>query len=196
MVHSRSKRKLMVGMHISTSRSFPSFAQPHYYSFVAVEVAASVVKHLLAVGTKLEHVITQLAQEVAEKHVAVKGELLVQPSDSSFWFKQHKAVLFLIHIILFQNSFELTFFFWIAVRFNKHFHKNMRCSLHAISGIDADMMLKCWCNIVSPPALWESRLFYPQTCYRGICSVCLQLQYLTSLSIGNTDGKFIPKGNI
>nr|KJB44399.1 hypothetical protein B456_007G250700 [Gossypium raimondii] len=33
---------------------------------------------LLAVGTKLEHVITKLAHEVAEKHVAVEGELVVQ----------------------------------------------------------------------------------------------------------------------
>ncbi|KAE8679013.1 MLO-like protein 1 [Hibiscus syriacus] len=41
---------------------------------------------LLAVGTKLEHVITQLAQEVVERHVAIEGELVVQPSDDHFWF--------------------------------------------------------------------------------------------------------------
>ncbi|KAH9771076.1 MLO-like protein 1 [Citrus sinensis] len=40
---------------------------------------------LLAVGAKLEHVISQLAHEVAEKHIAIEGELVVQPSDQHFW---------------------------------------------------------------------------------------------------------------
>jgi mlo protein len=71
---------------------------------------------LLAVGTKLEHVISQLAHEVAEKHVAVQGDLVVHPSDDHFWFNKPKIVLILIHIILFQNSFELAFFFWIWVK--------------------------------------------------------------------------------
>ncbi|XP_043706194.1 MLO-like protein 1 isoform X2 [Telopea speciosissima] len=72
---------------------------------------------LLAVGAKLEHVITQLAHEVAEKHAAIEGDLVVQPKDSHFWFSRPRIVLFLIHIILFQNSFELAFFFWIWVQY-------------------------------------------------------------------------------
>ncbi|XP_027904814.1 MLO-like protein 1 [Vigna unguiculata] len=68
---------------------------------------------LLAVGTKLEHVITQLAHEVAEKHAAIEGDLVVQPSDEHFWFHRPRVVLFLIHFILFQNAFEIAFFFWI-----------------------------------------------------------------------------------
>ncbi|GAB4841562.1 MLO-like protein 1 [Ancistrocladus abbreviatus] len=70
---------------------------------------------LLAVGTKLEHVIVQLAHEVAEKHVAIEGELIVQPSDDHFWFNRPQIVLFLIHLILFQNAFEIAYFFWIWV---------------------------------------------------------------------------------
>ncbi|KAJ1380350.1 Mlo-related protein, partial [Sesbania bispinosa] len=70
---------------------------------------------LLAVGTKLEHVIIQLAHEVDEKHSAIEGELVVQPSDDHFWFHRPHIVLFLIHFILFQNSFEITFFFRIWV---------------------------------------------------------------------------------
>ncbi|XVF06730.1 hypothetical protein REPUB_Repub06bG0075800 [Reevesia pubescens] len=72
---------------------------------------------LLAVGTKLEHVITQLAHEVAEKHIAIEGELVVQPSDEHFWFNKPRIVLFLIHFILFQNAFEIAFFFWIWVQY-------------------------------------------------------------------------------
>jgi len=67
------------------------------------------------VGTKLEHVITQLAHEVAEKHAAIEGDLVVQPSDNHFWFHRPHIVLFLIHFILFQNAFEIAFFFWIWV---------------------------------------------------------------------------------
>ncbi|XP_061372412.1 MLO-like protein 1 [Gastrolobium bilobum] len=72
---------------------------------------------LLAVGTKLEHVITQLAHEVAEKHAAIEGDLVVQPSDNHFWFHRPHVVLFLIHFILFQNAFEIAFFFWIWVQY-------------------------------------------------------------------------------
>ncbi|XP_039158814.1 MLO-like protein 1 [Eucalyptus grandis] len=73
---------------------------------------------LLAVGTKLEHVITQLAQEVAQRHVAIAGDLVVQPSDDHFWFHRPRLVLVLIHIIQFQNSFELAFFFFIWIQYN------------------------------------------------------------------------------
>ncbi|XP_065853790.1 MLO-like protein 1 isoform X1 [Euphorbia lathyris] len=72
---------------------------------------------LLAVGTKLEHVINQLAHDVAEKHVAIEGDLVVKPSDEHFWFNRPGIVLFLIHFILFQNAFEIAFFFWIWVQY-------------------------------------------------------------------------------
>ena len=72
---------------------------------------------LIAVGTKLEHVITQLAHEVAEKHIAIEGDLVVTPSDDHFWFHRPRIVLFLIHFILFQNSFEIAFFFWIWLQY-------------------------------------------------------------------------------
>lgn len=72
---------------------------------------------LLAVGTKLEHIISQLAHEVAEKHIAIEGELVVHPSDDHFWFHRPRIVLFLIHFILFQNAFEIAFFFWIWVQY-------------------------------------------------------------------------------
>ncbi|CAI0433314.1 unnamed protein product [Linum tenue] len=72
---------------------------------------------LLALGTKLEHVISQLAHEVAEKHIAIEGALVVQPSDHHFWFNKPDIVLYLIHFILFQNSFEIAFFFWIWIQY-------------------------------------------------------------------------------
>uniref|UniRef100_A0A161WZ08 Ionotropic glutamate receptor C-terminal domain-containing protein n=1 Tax=Daucus carota subsp. sativus TaxID=79200 RepID=A0A161WZ08_DAUCS len=73
---------------------------------------------LLALGTKLEHIISELAHEVAEKHIAIEGELAVHPSDDHFWFHRPKIVLFLIHVILFQNAFEIAFIFWIWVQYD------------------------------------------------------------------------------
>ncbi|KAG6384412.1 hypothetical protein SASPL_155775 [Salvia splendens] len=68
---------------------------------------------LLTLGTKLEHIIIQLAREVAQKHIAVEGDLVVSPSDDHFWFHRPRLVLILIHIILFQNAFEIAVFFWM-----------------------------------------------------------------------------------
>uniref|UniRef100_A0A0E0H1D2 MLO-like protein n=1 Tax=Oryza nivara TaxID=4536 RepID=A0A0E0H1D2_ORYNI len=61
---------------------------------------------LLLIGTKLEHIITQLAYEVATKHTAVEGDIAVSPSDNLFWFHSPRLVLALLHFILFQNAFE------------------------------------------------------------------------------------------
>nr|GMD69176.1 MLO-like protein 1 [Ipomoea batatas] len=75
---------------------------------------------VLAVGTKLQHVIIQLAHEVAEKHAAIEGELVVQPSDDHFWFHRPRIILYFLHFILFQNAFEIAFFFLIWMEYGIH----------------------------------------------------------------------------
>ncbi|KAF8719735.1 hypothetical protein HU200_024488 [Digitaria exilis] len=76
---------------------------------------------LLAIGAKLEHVIAQLAYDVAERHTSFEGDLVVvTPSDEHFWFGRPRIVLHLIHFILFQNAFELSFFFWILMTYGLH----------------------------------------------------------------------------
>ncbi|CAL4893622.1 unnamed protein product [Urochloa decumbens] len=72
---------------------------------------------LLAIGTKLEHVIAQLAHDVAEKCTAIEGDVVVKPSDDHFWFSKPRIVLYLIHFILLQNAFEIAFFFWILTTY-------------------------------------------------------------------------------
>uniref|UniRef100_A0ACD5WIL3 Uncharacterized protein n=1 Tax=Avena sativa TaxID=4498 RepID=A0ACD5WIL3_AVESA len=72
---------------------------------------------LLAVGTKLEHIIAQMAQEVAEKHSAIEGDLVVNPSDEHFWCARPRVILYLIHFILFQNAFEIALFFWMLTTY-------------------------------------------------------------------------------
>ncbi|XP_044488326.1 MLO-like protein 13 [Mangifera indica] len=73
---------------------------------------------LLLVGAKLEHIITRLAQEAKEKRD--DPELPVNPSDDHFWFGRPGIVLDLIHFILFQNSFEIAFFFSIWCLYGFH----------------------------------------------------------------------------
>ncbi|KAK1421675.1 hypothetical protein QVD17_24199 [Tagetes erecta] len=63
---------------------------------------------LMLVGTHLEHIITILARDVVEKSSDV-----VKPSDDHFWCNNPKIIIYLIHFILFQNSFEIAFFFWV-----------------------------------------------------------------------------------
>ncbi|XP_024005402.1 MLO-like protein 13 [Eutrema salsugineum] len=67
---------------------------------------------LLMVGAKLENIISSLALDVSEKRNREEGAVIT-PSDELFWFHRPGIVLQLIHFILFQNSFEIAFFFWI-----------------------------------------------------------------------------------
>ncbi|KMT15604.1 hypothetical protein BVRB_3g059500 [Beta vulgaris subsp. vulgaris] len=74
---------------------------------------------LFGVGTKLEHIIIQLAKQVAQsrRQSEIGGHVEIHPSDDHFWFHKPRLLLLLIHIILFQNSFEVAFFFWIWVQY-------------------------------------------------------------------------------
>ncbi|XP_073125600.1 MLO-like protein 13 [Henckelia pumila] len=67
---------------------------------------------LLIVGAKLEHIIIELAKDAAETEGDPEGTR-VRLSDELFWFHRPALVLYLIHFILFQNSFEIAFLFWI-----------------------------------------------------------------------------------
>ncbi|KAL5713761.1 MLO-like protein 8 [Ranunculus cassubicifolius] len=81
---------------------------------------------ILAVGTKLQAIITQMAVDIQERHAVVQGIPLVQVSDSYFWFGRPQLVLYLIHFTLFQNAFQITYFLWIWYEFGLKscFHEN------------------------------------------------------------------------
>ncbi|XP_057731304.1 MLO-like protein 9 [Arachis stenosperma] len=72
---------------------------------------------ILAVGTKLQAIITRMALDIKERHAVVQGIPLVQVSDKYFWFEWPELVLYLIHFVLFQNAFELTYFWWTWYEF-------------------------------------------------------------------------------
>ncbi|KAI3781319.1 hypothetical protein L2E82_11329 [Cichorium intybus] len=83
---------------------------------------------ILAVGTKLQSILTKMALEITERHAVVQGIPLVQASDKHFWFSRPRLMLHLIHFALFQNAFQITYFLWIwyEYKINSCFHDNMK----------------------------------------------------------------------
>ncbi|CAN4128182.1 unnamed protein product [Withania somnifera] len=86
---------------------------------------------ILAVGTKLQAIIAQMALEIQERHAVVQGIPLVQVSDRNFWFGKPTLILHLVHLTLFQNAFEITYFLWITYEFGLHscFHDSFFLAL-------------------------------------------------------------------
>ncbi|XP_077240783.1 seven transmembrane MLO family protein isoform X2 [Tasmannia lanceolata] len=66
---------------------------------------------VMLVGTKLQHVVAQLALEVVEA-TGPSIETQLKPSDDLFWFGKPEILLWLIQFISFQNAFEMATFFW------------------------------------------------------------------------------------
>lgn len=73
------------------------------------------LKVILAVGTKLQGIISQMAMEIKERHVVIQGIPLVQVSDSYFWFNRPQLVLRLIHFVLFQVTFTFSSVLYLLI---------------------------------------------------------------------------------
>ncbi|XP_042045418.1 MLO-like protein 6 [Salvia splendens] len=81
---------------------------------------------LLIVGTKLQGIITKMCLDTSDKSHVIQGTLLVRPGDHFFWFDRPRFLLHLMHLLLFQNSFQLAFFAWSWYKFGLRscFHRN------------------------------------------------------------------------
>nr|GLL32373.1 MLO-like protein 9 [Ipomoea trifida] len=105
---------------------------------------------LLVVGTKLQAIITQMALEIEERHAVVQGIPLVQVSDRYFWFSKPKLVLHLIHLTLFQNAFDITYFLWNSYEFGSDscFHESFHLAMARVAfGIGVQFM----CSYITLP---------------------------------------------
>ncbi|KAJ3672299.1 hypothetical protein LUZ60_007020 [Juncus effusus] len=105
---------------------------------------------ILAVGTKLQAIIAQMALEIKERHAVVQGIPLVQLSDHHFWFGKPQFVLNLLHFTLFQNAFEITHFIWIWYEFGLRscFHENFNLIIIRVSlGIGVQFL----CSYITLP---------------------------------------------
>ncbi|KAH7664544.1 mlo protein [Dioscorea alata] len=96
-----------------------------YYTLVWVAFLPLIV--LLVVGMKLEIVIMEMAQQIQNRTTVIRGVPIVEPSNKYFWFNRPQWVLFLIHLTLFENAFQLAHFLWIWYTFGIKtcFHDNL-----------------------------------------------------------------------
>ncbi|XP_062178533.1 MLO-like protein 13 isoform X2 [Phragmites australis] len=106
---------------------------------------------LLIVGAKLEHIITRLAQDAAASlSDGTEGSPKIKPSKEHFWFHKPGLVLHLIHFILFQNSFEIGFFFWVLV--SEGFSScMMERKAYAISRLVIGVIIEVVCSYITLP---------------------------------------------
>ncbi|KAJ7958000.1 MLO-like protein [Quillaja saponaria] len=104
-----------------------------WHAMVWVSILPPVV--ILAVGTKLQAIITKMALEIKERHAVVQGMPLVQVSDNNFWFGWPQLFLYLIHYVLFQNAFEITHFLWIWYEFGLRscFHEDFNLMIARVA---------------------------------------------------------------
>ncbi|CAN6698955.1 unnamed protein product [Malus baccata var. baccata] len=105
---------------------------------------------ILLVGTKLQAILTKMAIEIAERHAVVQGIPLVQGSDKYFWFDRPQLILNLIHFALFQNAFQIIYFFWIWYSFGLKscFHANFKL---AIAKVILGVGVLCLCSYITLP---------------------------------------------
>ncbi|KAK4836668.1 hypothetical protein QYF36_025977 [Acer negundo] len=106
---------------------------------------------ILLVGTKLQVIITKLGLRIQERGDVVKGAPVVQPGDELFWFGKPRFILFLIHLVLFQNAFQLAFFIWSVYAF-----KGIRSCYHQktediVIRISMGILIQILCSYVTMP---------------------------------------------
>ncbi|KAJ0265811.1 MLO-like protein 6 [Hirschfeldia incana] len=105
---------------------------------------------ILIVGTKLQVIITRLGLLIQEKGEIVKGMPLVQPGDHLFWFGRPRFILFLIHLVLFTNAFQLAFFVWTTYEFQLEncYHESI---VDVVIRISVGVIVQILCSYVTLP---------------------------------------------
>ncbi|KAH1151447.1 hypothetical protein GLYMA_16G145600v4 [Glycine max] len=89
---------------------------------------------ILLVGAKLQMIITKMGLRITDRGEVVKGAPVVEPGDDLFWFNRPRLLLFLIHLVLFQNAFQLAFFSWSTVSLSILIKFSLICNLQAHIG--------------------------------------------------------------
>ncbi|KAJ9170897.1 hypothetical protein P3X46_018960 [Hevea brasiliensis] len=89
---------------------FIFFSAKEFYNYYWLPFIPLLI--VLAVGTKLETIITKMCVESCKNNSVIRGTFPVKPSNEYFWFNKPKLLLYLLQFILIQNSFQLAFFTW------------------------------------------------------------------------------------
>ncbi|XP_077246573.1 MLO-like protein 4 isoform X2 [Tasmannia lanceolata] len=98
---------------------------------------------ILLVGTKLHHIVVQLALEVVDTSPSTGNQL--NPRDELFWFGKPKLLLWLIQLISFQNAFEMAIFIWSLweIKEPSCFMKNR---VFLVIRLTSGIIFQFWCS--------------------------------------------------
>ncbi|XP_057754918.1 MLO-like protein 6 [Arachis stenosperma] len=105
---------------------------------------------ILLVGAKLQTIITKMGLRIQERGEVVQGSPLVEPGDELFWFNRPGLLLSLVHLVLFQNAFQLAFLAWSTYEFSIHscFHKT---TVDVVLRISIGVVIQVLCSYVTLP---------------------------------------------
>ncbi|XVE75349.1 hypothetical protein DITRI_Ditri12bG0087300 [Diplodiscus trichospermus] len=105
---------------------------------------------ILMVGTKLQVIITNMGLSTQDKGEVVRGRPRVQPGDNLFWFESPRFLLFLIHVVLFTNAFQLAFFLWSTYEFSLRscYHQRL---VNIIIRVSMGVIIQLLCSYVTLP---------------------------------------------
>lgn len=143
--------KLVVGVSPVLWASFVLFLLLNVEGFKILYIGSALpVIIILAVGTKLQAIMTRMALGITDKHAVVQGMPLVQGNDEYFWFRRPQLILHLIHFALFQNAFQITYFFWIWYSFGKNscYHPDFKIALVKVA---IALGVLCLCSYITLP---------------------------------------------
>ncbi|EEF44357.1 MLO-like protein 12 [Ricinus communis] len=127
---------------------FIFFSAQEFYNYYWLPFFPLVL--VLAVGTKLETIITKMCKETSKNNSVIRGTFLVKPSDEFFWFNHPKLLLYLLQLILIQNSFQLAFFTWAWYQYGLRSCFNQETEDIAIR-IITGMVVQFLCGYVTLP---------------------------------------------
>lgn len=104
---------------------------------------------ILLMGTKLHRVVVKLAVEIMDK-CPLDGFHQFKLRDELFWFGKPKLLLWLIHLISFQNAFEMATFLWSLweIREPSCFMENHRFLVIRLS---FGIITQFWCSFITFP---------------------------------------------
>ncbi|KAK2366398.1 Seven transmembrane MLO family protein [Trifolium repens] len=119
-----------------------------WYSYYWVPFIPLII--ILLVGAKLQMIITEMGLSIHDRGEVIMGAPLVEPGDHLFWFNSPRFLLFLIHLVLFQNAFQLAFFSWSTYEFtiNSCFHKT---TADSIIRLTLGVAIQILCSYVTLP---------------------------------------------
>ncbi|WZY82061.1 hypothetical protein YC2023_028445 [Brassica napus] len=108
------------------------------------------IEYQYANGAKLQVIISKLGLRIQDKGDVVKGAPVVEPGDDLFWFGRPRFILFLIHLVLFTNAFQLAFFVWSTYEFtlkNCFHHKTEDIAIRITMGV----LIQVLCSYITLP---------------------------------------------